>query len=520
MSHELRPLAAHPLRLVAVLALAVTASCKTRLLAHVTLEPTEANVSCKLSQGQNPKIDVLFMVDNSGSMDAMQAQLRTRFPLFLQVFHQLAQQGTFVDLHVGVVTSDYGAGKTGAGTGCAPSPGGNLGKLQALGRLADATCVAPLHGDHFIKYVFAETGDGASNLPPGQSLDQTFSCMAEVGFAGCGYEHQLESVHAALVNPPPENAGFLREDAVLAVVFLTNEDDCSAPPDTDLFDSNITRYGQTASFRCTRYGVMCGQPPVQAPYSDSGGPLSMCISAPNPDDMGPGRLFDIQRYIDLFTKPVSQGGLKVDPSDVLLAAIDAPEQPFQVILADPFSGTHDGKPYTRCAAISPDGSCVPVLQHSCQNPLDGAFFGDPSVRLNAVVNAAPHHAVASICDADYSVALEQVAKLIVSQTGQCCFTDALPVDPRQPQNPDAFVADCQISQVTLQADGTQVTSAIPRCSGTSGLPCWLVERKDQCGGLSPQNLGVTVRRGSGAVPPHTSIQARCAGPVLTTSTST
>ena len=34
----------------------------------------------------------------------------------------------------------------------------------------------------------------------------------------------------------PANEGFLRPDAFLAIVAMTNEDDCSAPPDSDLFE--------------------------------------------------------------------------------------------------------------------------------------------------------------------------------------------------------------------------------------------------------------------------------------------
>lgn len=502
-----------PLALVAGLALPLLLStgpgCRTRPYTQVLITQTRTDVACKFSSSPAPKADLLFMVDNSGSMDAMQEELRRRFPQFLEVFHALAAQGTLVDLHIGVVTSDYGAGKTGAGGGqCAPSPGGQRGKLQAVGQYAAPDCEPPTDAA-FIKYVFADSGDGPNNLPPHQSLDQTFRCMASVGARGCGYEHQLESVYAALTADLPDNRGFLRDDALLVVVFVTNEDDCSASPDTDLFDDNIDRYGQRASYRCTRYGIMCGEPPQLAPYSDSGGPLAMCMSAPNPDEMGPGRIFDISRYTTLFSRPRSQGGIKIDPSDVLLAAIDAPESPFQVVLADPHSGLRQGQPYTLCSSLNERANpeCVPVLQHSCQNPDAGAFFGDPAVRLNAVVNAAPNHAVASICVDDYTPALQKVAKLIVSQTGQCCFTDALPGDPRQPDNPDLYVADCQVQEITLQADGTSRTVDVPRCDGRGGT-CWTVDRKQQCQGLSPQDLGVTVHRAEPPAP-HTSIRASC-----------
>ncbi len=67
--------------------------------------------------------------------------------------------------------------------------------------------------------------------------------MASVGALGCGFEHQLESVYAALnktnalSNGNGPNGDFLRADAVLAVVFVTNEDDASADPATRTFTS-------------------------------------------------------------------------------------------------------------------------------------------------------------------------------------------------------------------------------------------------------------------------------------------
>src|SRR6266542_2068493 len=104
-----------------------------------------------ISLNATNKMDILFMVDNSTSMDAMQAELRTRFPSFVQPFVDLAKSGVYTDLHLGVVTSDYGAGDV-AGGGCSPSPGGDRGRLRALGAAAPAGCVAT--DEPFIRYKF------------------------------------------------------------------------------------------------------------------------------------------------------------------------------------------------------------------------------------------------------------------------------------------------------------------------------------------------------------------------------
>jgi hypothetical protein len=98
------------------------------------------------------------------------------------------------------------------------------------------------------------------------TIDDAFACIANVGTSGCGLEHQIASGATALGfrgTVPATNVGFLRPDAFLAVVFITNEDDCSAPPDTPLFDiasgtTLASPFGPLGSFRCNEFGHLCG----------------------------------------------------------------------------------------------------------------------------------------------------------------------------------------------------------------------------------------------------------------------
>jgi len=463
------------------------------------------------------KIDVLFMVDNSNSMSAMQTELKNRFNQFLQPFTDLASVGVYADLHLGVVTSDYGAGATGA-PGCDLSPGGQKGKLQAVGKYADASCLPPV-GANYAAYVFAANGAGANNLPSGQSLLQTFTCMASVGSNGCGFEHQLESVYAALHNGLVENQGFLPDDAMLAVVFVTNEDDSSAPPTTDMFDRSLTNeYGFEDSYRQTRFGVICCPPGMSSctpdqrqltPYGDSMGPLAQCQPAPNPSaTMGPqgGREYDVSRYIDLFTKPASQGGVKANPDDVLLAAIDAPDMPVQIILSNP--GTAGGQPYQQCPTLNESSNppCVPVLQHSCQNPAQQVFFGDPAVRLDTVVRAALHNTIASICDDDYSGALQAFANQMVSRMGLGCVPSTIDLTG------DVYKA-CTVEDRTTNMDGTVTVTPIPGCIPDGNLnPCWSFVQAPECAAAS--GFRFSIYRGVGVTmpPANTTTTATCVPP--------
>jgi hypothetical protein len=71
-----------------------------------------------------------------------------------------------------------------------------------------------------------------------------FSCVAQLGVNGCGIEQQLESMWKALApssdrsfsgatggqgDPTGVNNGFVRPDAILAVIMVTDEEDCSGP---------------------------------------------------------------------------------------------------------------------------------------------------------------------------------------------------------------------------------------------------------------------------------------------------
>src|SRR5262249_14393331 len=162
-------------------------------------------------------------------------------------------------------------------------------------------------GPPFIQYSF-DPATTANNLPPGQTLEQTFTCMASVGSGGCGFEHQLEAVYAALHNNT-DNAGFLRQDALLAVVFVTNEDDGSAPPAATFYDIRSTAQGPETTYRQSLYGVVCGEPPTPLPNDQSMGALHHCMPAPNPTN-APSLEYDVSRYVNFFTRKAFEGGVK------------------------------------------------------------------------------------------------------------------------------------------------------------------------------------------------------------------
>jgi hypothetical protein len=348
------------------------------------------------------KVDILFMVDNSPSMSAKQNLLHQSFPAFATALKDAAALHP-ASYHIGVVTDDLGAGPYTLNQGQC-SPGGFGGKLQSAaspGAMGVPAACSTLALGGGVRYIDYDQIHGSDNLG-GLDVSTAFTCISSVGEAGCGFEQPLESTYKALHDPIAENVGFLRADALLVVVYVTDEDDCSAPANTDLFDpsqNGINTYGVMHSFRCTQFGIACGNPATQVQPIDSNGPLAGC----RPLTMAEGgKLIDVQKYVDYFGKPASLGGVKIDPSDVILASIAAPKEPFATTVTMP------------CADQVNTASC-PILGHSCTQTGNAQIFGDPAVRLGAVVGAAATSQQSSACDSDYSPSLSAIAQKIIAR---------------------------------------------------------------------------------------------------------
>ena len=57
----------------------------------------------------NSDLDIVFMIDNSGSMQQEQENIARNFPVFISALESLPEG--LPNVHIGVVSSDLGAGK-------------------------------------------------------------------------------------------------------------------------------------------------------------------------------------------------------------------------------------------------------------------------------------------------------------------------------------------------------------------------------------------------------------------------
>ncbi len=143
------------------------------------------------------EVDVLLVVDNSCSMQPYQQKLSQNFDAFLTYFIE----GN-VDYQVGVVTT-------------------TVTDVTAYGSCTQAMVNAIPEGGYLV--------DGLIIDNDTDDADALFSDAVSVGVCGSGYEMGLESAYRAVTPPLSSDAnfGFLRDEAYLSVIFVSDEEDVS-----------------------------------------------------------------------------------------------------------------------------------------------------------------------------------------------------------------------------------------------------------------------------------------------------
>ncbi|MFO7561623.1 MAG: hypothetical protein R6X02_03180 [Enhygromyxa sp.] len=188
-------------------------------------------------------IDFLFVIDNSGSMGDNQTNLISSFPGFIQKIQEVVAD---VDsYHVMVVKTDELWNS--CQIECAFFPFlcqfGDINACNGAPSICDDTMGAgvnfPIGGGASNQY--CELTGGQRYITPQEPLDllpSKFTCTAKVGTDGSGSEKQMEAMTEALspaLNGPGGcNSGFLRDDAVLVITIITDEEDShsSGTPDS------------------------------------------------------------------------------------------------------------------------------------------------------------------------------------------------------------------------------------------------------------------------------------------------
>jgi hypothetical protein len=176
-------------------------------------------VTDRFQQLPTPQADVLFVVDNSCSMSEEQGSLGSNLGAFLSF-----AQAQSIDYQIAVTTTDT-------------SGSGEAGRFVGTTRI-----------------ITPATANGNS----------IFTQNVSLGTGGSGIEAGLEAAYLALSDPliNTYNAGFLRPDAALAVIFVSDEEDQSTNT-TGFYENflrNVKGFQNTALFSAS--AVVGTQNPV------------------------------------------------------------------------------------------------------------------------------------------------------------------------------------------------------------------------------------------------------------------
>jgi hypothetical protein len=420
--------------LAAAFVVAALSGCPDRTVAEVH---TGGGVTQTKIIPTSADIDILFVIDDSPSTADKQA-------VFVSNFTRLvAALGAFPtgrpNVHIGVVSTSVDIGSNDFGTGCASPNTTTDGRLQATARV---TGCSPPTGAPYLEDIAVPGGGRQTNYSG--TLDQALSCIAELGTGGCGFESPLAAMEKALDGSRPENAGFLRPGAYLAVIILTDEDDASVD-DPAIFGLDASAVGP-GDFRAQpMYAYDCDRPI---------------------DGTAPGSYHGCT---------VRTGSYLADPAGFadFLSGLKSPGQ----VVVGVIGG--DPTPDLETGAITTPFNQPLALLPSCTATINGNYaIGRPGLRLADFADRFGDHGLYdTVCQPDYSQTLTDIGDLLFASVSPCLEGDVA-YDPATPSKQP----ECVVTDITDLNTPDQAGTVIPVCpmldattpDPAAPRPCWWV----------------------------------------------
>ena len=409
-------------------------------------------------------LDMVFMVDNSPSMEPKQTALAAAFPKMIDELKKLPDG--LPDVHIAVISSDLGAGNW---------VGGNCSKYQGdYGQFM----VQPDCGLNDGAKWLASTADETNFTG---DISEVFGCMANLGTSGCGYEHQLKSVAVALERAQTDTTyqGFLRDDAYLAIVLISDEDDCSAPWNSAMFQEQFNT--EMSSLRCATRGHVCNNKSLEYPTSQE---FEADLAACAPKDSDNEDELPLER-VDRMVEAVRSWKLR--PAE-------------QIIVAGIFGWPTDVEGLT-------DGNGNPVKYRIGKDPtgpepdkwdylpvceVQGLGKSYAGLRLKAFVDAfgKENGLMFPLCANDFTTPMQKIGEKLRKTLDNTCVNYPLIDTSRL----DGLQASCSV--VDRYPEGKKYREqTVPSCASNpgDGKDCWeLVDvPQEEC----PLGLKINVRRG-------------------------
>jgi hypothetical protein len=354
-------------------------------------------------------VDILFVVDNSGSMGGEQGTLAKSFGTFIDV---LESQQVGANYRIAVTTTDsLGAIRA---TSCRSRleefiSDGPFGYNDETQRGCLDHCTIENLG---LGYPWLEKSNGTTNLPDGVTMAQALQCIGPQGISGFGFEAPLESMRLALLDT---GTGFVRDDALLAIIFVTDEADCSMSDENLSWINSLgwvswTTPERASSASCWLAGTTCvGGPGV---YDD-------CFSVDKDQTGAPTTdpelavLYPLQRYVDTLTELAATKQSLGGQSEVLLAVLAGVPLDYPETGMNLYADSPDWE-FNQEYGIGP--ACGMGTETLDDPP------GIPAVRLREFAEAFESESrnVSSICAEDYGSAMQGIADAIGEINTRAC----------------------------------------------------------------------------------------------------
>lgn len=232
--------------------------------------------------------------------------------------------------------------------------------------------------------------------------EKALRCMGLIGDGGCGVESPLEAIKRALDGHRSENDGFLRADALLAVLIISDEDDCSVQLSRRSENNPANRscaVTDPEAYDCFNIDYRCFASSVQCDQSM----LSTGVKT-NCKERSGNYLEPVDKYVSFLNTLRPMGRLVVSG----IWTRPSVSEGGKVEIARGSGGTS-----------SPFLNRAPGAGASCAYAADPNIIGQAQLRLSSFAGKIPGSLQASVCDIDnYGLALDRVVQAIKTKLGK------------------------------------------------------------------------------------------------------
>lgn len=460
----------------------------------------------------NKQVDLLFVIDDSRSMGALQANLTGNLPSFVNA---LEAPDVHAEYRIAITTTDVGA------PGCeSTAESGAFVASTCLQRISDffgedgqdvaqAACLDMCthatidirssdieDDDTHVRRPWVERIGAETNINGDVTPLDVLQCFVPQGIDGCEFIAPLEAAKLAIERartPGAPEYGFLRERAHLEVVIVTDGDDCSVPfekraifltPDecydadgdgddtddcTQVYWTDPEADAPTPGV-CWNAGVECTGAEAQP---DGTTAYASCVPADKGLDGAPASADDAVMV------PVQAYGDWIAELDVEKGQYGA-HAALRAVVGVPIGDTTLSFATSTDPAVNLEQGIGPSCEYTATDPAVAAF---PPVRLREVITDVAdgplgEEWLSSACATDFSPVLDGVASSIRAQVKPACATRcAEDLDPSTP----ALDFECEVRQ-TVPGPEPEV-DVVPTCLADDVVPdgvdvCWVPLTRD------------------------------------------